>query len=1120
MRPLIKRVTANARLGAAHMQRTFFRSNYWHSLFVTAALVFAFILGLNPRGDVRASTKREHKNSQDSKPSDISDLKLGVPTERQLAGTEQHNYRFTLTKGQYVRVVALQKGIDVVLALFAPGGEKLSEVDSYGGSDTLFSVAESDGAYRIEVRATDKEAKAGLYELRIEELREATQKDRTAVAAQKLFEEAGQLANQRTAESRRSAITKYEQALPLWIESTYIRGQAATLNEIAILNSNLGEGRKAVEYYPKAVALWRELGDQLNEASTLTNMGTAFWRMGESQKALEAHSQALGLARSVADRQVEALVLSNTGAVYWSLGQPQESLKYYNDALPIFEGRGDRRLQAVTLTNIGSAYQQLGELQKAMDAFRRVISLREALGDRRGQAAPYNNLGLLYLWLGDLDASEKYYLQALEIRRASGDRQLEATNLQGLSILYLRRGDLDAALKSAEQSLTLARAVNDRLLEAYVLVVIGKISERLGDLKKALENFAQALVIRRAIGDRYGESYALSSLGNSYLALDDSVKALEHYNQALKITREIGDKLGETETLYGLARTQSRVGDNQAARKHIEEALTIIESTRKHVTNQDSRSSFFASYQSHYDFLINLLMQMHHTDASAGYDRAALEVSERSRARTLLDSLSETYAQIKEGVDVSLLERERLARHQLSLHSDRLTRLLGGKHTEEQAQTLRKQVEALLQEYRDIEAQNRVKNPKYTALTQPQPLPAKEIQKLLDRDTLLLEYSLSDKKSFMWAVTPDSIKSFELPGRASIEAAAERFNKVITENQNRNIRLQVEAGAALSNLVLGPVVNELSRKRIVIVGDGVLLQVPFSALPIPRANSQRRGAVAAGRNYRPVILEHEVAQLPSASVLAAVRQDRPSRGPAEKTLAVIADPVFQPSDSRVRTNGAAAPNGNVSAKRNEERSAWESGLENLQRLPFSRREADAIAELVPNDQRFKAVDFAANRTAASSDTLSKYRVVHFATHAMLNNSHPELSGIVLSLVDETGQPQNGFVRLYEIYNLRLSADLVVLSACRTALGKQIKGEGLIGLTRGFMYAGSPRVVVSLWEVNDEATAELMKQFYTAMLVRGMHPAAALRTAQVSMLRSRWWNSPYYWAAFELQGEFR
>jgi CHAT domain-containing protein/Tfp pilus assembly protein PilF len=1115
----IKRVPANARLCAAPMQSTFLRSNDWRGLFVTAILTVALIPGLTPKGDALASTKREHKQTQDPTNANIAELKLGVPIERQLAGTEQHNYRVALTKGQYVRVVALQKSIDVVLALLAPTGEKLSEVDNTGGSETLFTIGDADGTYRLEVRASDKEAKPGLYELRIADLREATPKDRSAVAAQKLFEEGGKLASQRPADSRRNAITKYEQAMPLWKEADQTPGQAATLNAIAIQYSNLGEGRKAIESYLLAVKLWRELGDAVSEADTLANMGTAYWRLGESQKALESHNQALKLARTAGDRQIEALALSNIGAVYWSLGEPQTSLKYYNEALLIFQARGARRFQAVTLNNIATAYQQLGKLQEALDALRQVIALRQALGDERGQSAPLNNLGLVYTQLGDYDASEKYYSLALEIRRASGDRQGQATTLQGLSILYARRGDVDLALKSAQQSLALSREVGDRLVEAYVLVVIGKLTERLGDPQKALTNFEQALTIRRAIGDRYGEAYALTSVGNSYFELGDSAKALEHYQQALKLQREIGDKLGETATLYGLARVESKAGNKQSARARIEQALGIIESTRKNVASTDFRSSFLASYQSHYDFLIDLLMQMHRMDPAAGHDIAALEVSERARARTLLDSLSETYAQIKEGVDVSLLERERLVRHQLSQHSDRMTRLLGGKHTEEQAQTLQKQVETLLQEYRDIEAQMRVKNPRYTALIQPQPLPAKEIQKLLDRDTLLLEYALSDERSFVWAITPTSVKGFELPGRAAIEAASDRFTKVITENQNRNIRVQIEAGAALSRLVLAPIAKELGQKKLVVVGDGALLRVPFSALPIPPIDDVRGNRAPANRAYQPLILKHEIVMLPSASVLAVVRRETASRTLADKSVAVIADPVFQPNDPRVATNVVSVTNGKtLSASR--ERSAWESGLENLQRLPYSRREADAIVNLVANDQSFKALDFAANRAAFSNDVLSRYRVVHFATHAMLNNSYPELSGIVVSLVDEHGKPQNGFVRLYEIYSLRLSADLVVLSACRTALGKQVRGEGLIGLTRGFMYAGSPRVVVSLWEVNDEATSELMKRFYTAMFIERMRPAAALRTAQLSMARTRWWNAPYYWAAFELQGEFR
>jgi CHAT domain-containing protein len=195
-------------------------------------------------------------------------------------------------------------------------------------------------------------------------------------------------------------------------------------------------------------------------------------------------------------------------------------------------------------------------------------------------------------------------------------------------------------------------------------------------------------------------------------------------------------------------------------------------------------------------------------------------------------------------------------------------------------------------------------------------------------------------------------------------------------------------------------------------------------------------------------------------------------------------------------------------------------LDNFVRLRFSRQEADEITRLAPEEKRFEALDFAASRATAMSADLGQYRIVHFATHGLINNQHPELSGMVLSLVDEQGHPQNGFLRLYDIYNLRLGADLVVLSACQTALGKEIKGEGLVGLTRGFMYAGAPRVVASLWRIDDRATAEFMKRFYQAMLGEGLRPAAALRAAQVSMWKERRWQSPHYWAAITFQGEWK
>jgi CHAT domain-containing protein len=328
------------------------------------------------------------------------------------------------------------------------------------------------------------------------------------------------------------------------------------------------------------------------------------------------------------------------------------------------------------------------------------------------------------------------------------------------------------------------------------------------------------------------------------------------------------------------------------------------------------------------------------------------------------------------------------------------------------------------------------------------------------------------------------------------------------------------------------VASELKNKRLVIVADGMLQYLPFAALPEPSDAQSVAGKSASPvdpasapqslYNSPPLIVAHEVISLPSASVLAVLRREAAGRKPATKTVAVFADPVFNNSDPRVGTKGketdAAAKEAPVA--KDVSRAAAESGLQDLVRLRFSRLEADQITRLAPEATRFEAVDFAANRGAATSADLRNYAILHFATHGLINNQHPELSGIVLSLVDQHGQPQDGFLRLFNIYNLKLDAELVVLSACQTALGKEVKGEGLIGLTRGFMYAGAPRVVATLWPIYDRATADFMGRFYDAMLRQKIRPAAALRQAQASMWQDKRWQAPYYWAGFTLQGEWK
>jgi CHAT domain-containing protein len=337
----------------------------------------------------------------------------------------------------------------------------------------------------------------------------------------------------------------------------------------------------------------------------------------------------------------------------------------------------------------------------------------------------------------------------------------------------------------------------------------------------------------------------------------------------------------------------------------------------------------------------------------------------------------------------------------------------------------------------------------------------------------------------------------------------------------------------MSRMLLGAAVSQFGKKRLVIVADGALQYIPFAALPAPSSgNDDGQNSIA---EPQPLFVEHEIVSLPSASTLATLRRETAGRKPAEKSLAVLADPVFTDDDARVRRNvGKVGVQRKTRSADSDEtdigfqqmtRSGRETGVIGAEtgfgRLLGVRHEAAAILALVPERERMQALDFEASRTTALKAELGEYRIIHFATHGMLNNIHPELSGLVLSLVDETGQPQDGFLRLQDIYNLKLPAELVALSACQTGLGKEIKGEGLIGLTRGFMYAGAPRIVASLWKVDDRATSELMKRFYQGMLgPEALSPAAALRQAQLLIWKQKRWRAPYYWASFVLQGEWK
>jgi CHAT domain-containing protein/Flp pilus assembly protein TadD len=736
----------------------------------------------------------------------------------------------------------------------------------------------------------------------------------------------------------------------------------------------------------------------------------------------------------------------------------------------------------------------------------------------------------------------KKYEEALLICRDIGNRSGEAIALNNLGLVYYSLGEKQKALDFYTQALPLLRAVGDRRTEATTLNNIGTAYDALGEKQKALDFYAQAAPLRRAVGDRSGEASTLNNIGVVYISQGEKRKALDFFTQALPLGREVGDRQVEAATLGNIAYVKRALGHFDESRSHMESALKIIESLRVEVVSRELRASYFATAQGYYEFYVDLLMEMRKLEPTKGHDATALQASERARARSLIESLTEARADIRRGIDPALLGRERALSRQLNAKAEIRLKLINGPHTETQAVAIETEINALTIELQQVQTQIRQTSPRYADLTQPQPLTLAEIQQqALDADTLLLEYYLGAERGFLWAVTPTAITSYELPKREVIETAArDVYDMLISIKHSKHGKhgapgaaerrrepRQIEASnrfsaaaAELSRMLLAPAAQQLGKKRLVIVADGALHYLPFGALPDPNNLDGKAG------DWQPLIVEHEIVNLPSASTLAALRRDLKGRRPAPKTLAILADPVFTTNDERFKsraTRTTPMPDVSIADPTGQrilnELSQTKDRLK-IARLPFTRQEAEQIIALTPAGAGMKALDFEANRATATSDQLSQYRYVHFATHGLADTERPELSTILLSLYDEQGRPQDGFLRAHEVYNLNLPAEMVTLSACETGLGKLTRGEGLVSLTRGFMYAGAARVVVSLWSVSDRATAELMAKFYRRVLVGGERPAAALRAAQVEMWKDNRWEAPYFWAAFTLQGEWR
>ena len=1110
-------------------------------------------------------------------------LPPGKTVEFEVSGQTRQVFSFPLTANQFVKLELRVKTNGLTFKIIEPPAGSATiqtDLESWSPLLPILILAKTTGTYRLEITLDKRFEMPSQYRLLLVETGEATGREIHQYEALKLLSldadhpaPESQAAALKILENYKNASNHYQLAGDLSSESKI-------LNTIGNGYYRFGQLAQARQYFEKSLESARKINEFELIGQALTNIGLTYQIEGNGAKALELFLQALELRQKAQNRQGEGETLANIAGIYRDKRQWDQALNTYHQSLQCFRETHDQVAEAMVLDRIGVIHFNLEQLETATDFFSQALTIKQRLKRSVGIAETLCHLARVATQQSEFQKALDLYEEALPLVSGTGHAQLQGSIYSSLGHLYFNIGDFRRAESVIQQALDINRQVKNKWQEGALRLKLGNALVEQRRYQEAVEQFTTALAINRELNNLYGEGTVLHNLAFVFDQLGKQDEALAHLEAALPLRRKSQDTLGELATLQNLAEIYFKQGKQQKAiemaqhaldrwpksslphdralalnqlayfrtenkeyaqaKPLFEEALQLVETIREKVRSPELRTVFFSQNQFIYHNYINLLIRLHSQDPQAGYDQLALHASERARARALLELLTESGAQIRRGADADLLKREQTIRQALAKKTEALIRQQSQSGSASKAKaTLQSEIDALTAEYQQLQEQLRHTSPHYAALTHPRPLTAREIQaKIVSSDTALLEYALGPTRSFAWIVTPDSITTVELPKAAEIEQAARKAYKLLaqTADPNRDLKLAPDhqnttssqeldqALSELSRLILAPVIPRLDRKRLLIVPDGVLHYIPFGALTVQ----------ASGSKAEPLLTHFELVTLPSASALDVLRTQPPNRLPPSKNLLVVADPVFDVSDNRLLNRATGLPSPQPVEEKtdrsrklrleNAKASVQAIGISgesaHIPRLPGTRREAESILKLVPKTKAAQAFDFAASRSFFDRPDLDQFRLLHIATHGFVNSEHPELSGLIFSMVDRQGNDQNGFLLVPDVFNLKLNADLVTLSACQSGLGKSIRGEGMVGLTQGFLYAGTSRVLVSLWSVSDQATAELMKQFYHGLLVEKLRPAEALRRAQLRLRQNEQWSSPYYWAAFQLTGEWK
>jgi CHAT domain-containing protein/tetratricopeptide (TPR) repeat protein len=901
---------------------------------------------------------------------------------------------------------------------------------------------------------------------------------------------------------------QFEVALKLSQDLKIRSDEIYVLMQLGLLNWNLGRLEISSSFYKRALEMTRFSGltskkqkcDTALEIQRLYSKGKDSRASGQFDQSIKCFRQAIRLAKNINSPNHEVKCLRQMSLNYWEINDIEEYFKLNTQAQQLAHKIKNQKEEGICFNNIGLYYWKHTDYSKALKYFQLAFGIAEKKEESEIKSLSASNISLVYIDLGEYERALEYLLEVIKIDKEVKNEHYVSIDLNNLGIIYKNKGimfdkkeEFQKAINIYNESLSIAKKILNKKVEGNVLNNIGEAFVSLKEYDNAMKYFNLGLKIAIESNDTELNSLILNNLGNSFFYSADYGKAIEYFSSAINLAIKINSGKILWEAYFGLGQCYERKGENLKAVQYYNRSIEIIDKIRSQIYLDTFKTGYVRNKAKVYESMINLIWKMNKGEDQESQEDRMFHFVEKAKARAFLECLVESKIDIQNNMNQT-------QREELNEASSRISslyfELVKTGDIDQDSQNFKERLSQEEDNYMRLISKMRAEFPGMASLISPEPYSLEALPKYIsDGQTVMVEYFLGDQRSFMIFIAKNSLDIFPIPPRHEIENSIKAYLKYLASPPQTEIDGKIAAKRIFKEL-LYPLEDQIYRgvEKLIIIPDGILYYLPFETLALTKT----------GQASAYLIDRYQVSYAPSASVLMFLNEKKENSG-SYKGLLAFGDPVYQ---YQVPSDGGTTDSENILAD------IYMAQGFAFSPIPYSRDEIKAISKYFPKDQRSVYLGKEAREEVIKKGPHKNYQIIHFACHGLLDEQQPIRSALVLS--QDLKNEDDGFLQVRELYNLRLSSNLVILSACQTGKGAMEKGEGILGLPRIFFYSGARSVLSTLWPINDKSTASFMKKFY-AYLAKGISKAQALRLAKQEMIHSKY-SHPYYWAGYVLNGE--